>query len=333
MREAVGREQLTGVARAAFGAGRGLAGVSRLRGGSRKGVYRLAFDDGSSAIAYIWDDAENYWPGASADGAGSLADPLAHASGVELFESAHRRLAAVGVRTPRVHLVDRSGSHYPADVAVVEDVPGEHLEALLERDPPAAEATLARLAEALDVLRGQTGPGFGKLAHVDRGGVSRGGSCERLVLDRALADLAEAAARDARVATARGRLEEQLHVRAEAVRPRARYGLVHGELGPDHVLVDQAGEPVLIDIEGLMYFDVEWEHAFLRIRFGDHYHRLPSAGLDERRLALYALAMRLSLVAGPLRLLDGDFPHREAMAAIAEYNLREALAALPAATG
>ncbi|WP_425337761.1 hypothetical protein [Streptomyces novaecaesareae] len=48
-------------------------------------------------------------------------------------------------------------------------------------------------------------------------------------------------------------------------------------------------------------------------------------GLDEDRLALYLLAQRLSLTAGPLRLLDGDFPDRAAMAAIAEHNLRQAL--------
>ncbi|MCW2942748.1 MAG: aminoglycoside phosphotransferase [Actinomycetia bacterium] len=41
-------------------------------------------------------------------------------------------------------------------------------------------------------------------------------------------------------------------------------------------------------------------------------------------------AMRLSLVAGPLRLLDGDFPDRDAMIRIAEYNLQQALAFLPA---
>jgi hypothetical protein len=33
-----------------------------------------------------------------------------------------------------------------------------------------------------------------------------------------------------------------------------------------------------------------------------------------------------SLTAGPLRLLDGDFPGREFMKQIAEYNLNQALA-------
>lgn len=101
---------------------------------------------------------------------------------------------------------------------------------------------------------------------------------------------------------------------------------MHGELGPDHVRFDVAGEPVLIDIEGVMYFDVEWEHVFLRIRFApDDYRRLAVADLDEDRLAFYMLAQRLSLTAGPLRLLDGPFPDRARMQWIAEFNLARAL--------
>ena len=176
----------------------------------------------------------------------------------------------------------------------------------------------------------QTGPGFGEVALIDNGGISHGRSCEQVVLDRALDDLAEAASRDTRIASARHHLEDMLRGLASGVRPRSEYGLIHGELGPDHVLVNRLGQPVLIDIEGLMFFDVEWEHAFLRIRFGEHYQRLNRGGLDEQRLAFYTLAMRLSLVAGPLRLLDGNFPGREAMMEIAEHNLQQALAFLPA---
>ena len=65
---------------------------------------------------------------------------------------------------------------------------------------------------------------------------------------------------------------------------------------------------------------------FLRLRFGEHYSQLAATGLDEQRLAFYRLAMHLSLVAGPLRLLDGDFPDRKFMQYIAEGNLNEVLA-------
>lgn len=58
-----------------------------------------------------------------------------------------------------------------------------------------------------------------------------------------------------------------------------------------------------------MYFDVELEYVHLRIRLhDDEYQPLAVDGLDEDRLALYMLAQRLSLTAGPLRLLDGGLP-------------------------
>jgi hypothetical protein len=329
-RRVVKRDHLARVVRAALGAEHRLIGVSRLRGGSKKGVYRLTFDDDATAIVYIWDDAENYWPTTHVADAEDHADPFSHASGIDLFQAANRRLEVLGIRTPRIDLADRSRSHYPADIAVVEDVPGENLETLLRHDPRSVETTLTRLAEALDVMQRHTGPGFGKVALIEGGGISRGRSCEQVVLDRALDDLAEAASRDTRIARVRDRLEDVVRGLAAAVRPRSQYGLIHGELGPDHVLVDRLGQPVLIDIEGLMFFDVEWEHAFLRIRFGEHYRWLNRGGLDEQRLTFYMLAMRLSLVAGPLRLLDGDFPDRDAMMGIAEHNLQQALAFLPA---
>ncbi|MFJ5533952.1 phosphotransferase family protein [Streptomyces sp. NPDC093261] len=317
------RERLAGAVRAALGGGRRLEAMERVAGGSRKGVYRLVMDDATTAIAYVWDDTENYWP--AAEGDDDLTDPFSPGLGLDLFEAAHARLDALGVRVPAIRLVDREGAHCPAGLAIVEDVPGENLEELLARDPRAAAPVMARLREALEAMRRHRAPAYGKVAVVDGGGTSRGTSCEGVVLDRAQRDLAEAAARDVRIAGARDRLEERLLSLAAAVRPRAEFAVVHGELGPDHVRVDAGGNPVMIDVEGLMYFDVEWEHVFLRIRLHDAYRPLEADGLDRDRLALYMLAQRLSLTAGPLRLLDGDFPHRAVMAGIAEYNLKQAL--------
>ncbi len=121
------------------------------------------------------------------------------------------------------------------------------------------------------------------------------------------------------------RLDETLRALAASVRPRASYGLIHGELGPDHVSIDDRGQPVVVDIEGAMYFDVEWEHAFLRLRFGRDYEWLRVSGLDEQRMSLYALALDLSLIEGPLRLLDGDYPDREEMLAIAGWAVDRVL--------
>lgn len=311
--------RLAAAARSALGGGRRLEAARRLAGGSKKGVYRLRMDDATTAIAYVWDDSENYWPAAAGDD--DLADPFAPGTGPDLFAAAHARLTALGVRVPALRLLDRTGS----GLAIVEDLGGRTLEALLADALQTAARAMAGLRDALSAMHAHRAPGYGKVALVDGGGRAHGTSCEQVVLARALQDLAEAAVREPRLAAARTRLTDHLLALAAEVRPRTRHTVVHGELGPDHVLVDETGTPALIDIEGTMYFDREWEHAYLRIRLGDSYGPLSAPGLDAPRLALYTLAHHLSLTAGPLRLLDGGFPHRAMMRAIAEHNLRKAL--------
>lgn len=325
-RRFVEKEQLTSIVGATFGAGRRLDTVERLRGGSKKGVYRLSFEDRSTAILYVWNEEENYWPAAQGNPGPDEVDPLSDASGSDLFEASHALLNAIGARTPQVYFFDRSRHYFPADVAVVEDVRGGTLETLLHRDPHGAEPTLTRLGAALQIMRQQRGRRLGKVALVEGpDDIQQERSCEQIVLDRALRDLAEAASRVERVAQVHEQLEEKIHELAGAVRSRHEYSLIHGELGPDHVLVDEQGDPVIIDIEGTMFFDVEWEHVFLQLRFGEHYQWLRANDLDEQRLQFYSLAMYLSLVAGPLRLLDGDFPEREAMMGIAQSNIQRTL--------
>ena len=316
---------LRAVARAAFGGDRRLLRVERLAGGSKKGAYRLIMDDGGTALVYAWDDSEDYWQGVLPEGADDPADPFSHASGLALFEAAARRLASSGVRCPEIVFTDRSRAVYPADIAVVEDVPGGRLEALLEEDPVAAERPMAMLADWLAAMAAVRSPSLGKVAFVDAGGRSPGTSCERVMLDHALAQLSEIAGRDRRAAGAQGRLEETLHSLAEPIEPRAASALVHGELGPDHILLDRRGDPVLIDIEGAKYFDVETEHVWMRMRFGEHYAKLSRAGLDEDRLRFYQLCMHLDLVAGPLRIADTSHPEREWFRSVAEHHLKRAL--------
>jgi aminoglycoside phosphotransferase (APT) family kinase protein len=230
------------------------------------------------------------------------------------------------VRVPRVLHADTSRRRYAADVAVVEDLAGGSLEEALAADPAGAAGALAELGGMLAAMHAVRSPAYGTVLAPEEGGPPR----ERRVLENALRDTDEAACRDPRITAARTALRDLLQELAAAIQPRTEYALVHGELGPDHVLLDAAGHPVLIDIEGARFSDVESEHVFLRLRFGPHYTALAAPGLDPRRMELYELAMRLSLVAGPLRLLDGDFPDRAAMHSIAEQNLEAALGLLAA---
>jgi aminoglycoside phosphotransferase (APT) family kinase protein len=229
-------------------------------------------------------------------------------------------LGRLGVAVPQLLAFDDTTAELPFAAAVVEDIAGGSLEAHLVGYPDQAAVALGRLAEALQRLHSSRRDDIGTLAHP----VS-GASCEVIAVRRATRHPAAAARQLPELAAAQAALVGVLERLLAAVPARRDHRLIHGELGPDHVLLDAAGSPYLIDIEGLMYFDVEWEHAFLRLRFHEHYEALRVEGLDESRLRLYALCLHLSLVAGPLQLLGGSHPEQGVFADIMRANLDAAL--------
>jgi len=315
-------DQLQRLLHAGLGSTQRIVSLTRLRGGTKKGVYRATLGD-RSVVIYVWDQSESHWPrGDFADGDGS--DPFTDASGAHLFLVSYRCLRLLDIRTPDLYLLDTSRAEFPVDIAIVEDIGGGTLQEYWQRHPDNATRVTAELAQMLRAMHARHNSRFGKLAHIDSQ-ARQDVSCEQLALARALGHLDHAARHISRLRDAHERLAGILHSLASSISMRSEYGLIHGELGPDHVLVDAHGHPVIIDIEGLMYFDIEWEHAFLGFRFGEHYRPLWEDGLDGARLHFYTLCLHLSLCSGPLRLLEGDFAERDAMMGIIEWNVSKAL--------
>jgi fructosamine-3-kinase len=223
-------------------------------------------------------------------------------------------------------MLDRDRRYLDADIALVEDVGALRLEVLIERDPAAAAQPLSALGDALRRMHTTLGRHYGKLAAIVRGEAPQTRRTEDIIVDRALGHLDAVATRDTRLADAHDRIAAHVRQLRDKVAPRQTYALVHGELGPDHVFVTPAGEAVMIDLEGLAYFDVEWEHAWLQMRFGDAYPALRPVDLDPDRLEFYRYAQVLSLIEGPLRIADTDFTGRQWMLDLAEWNIAKAIA-------
>jgi hypothetical protein len=301
----------------------------RLTGGSTKGVYRLLLDDGGTVVAYVWSRDEDYWAAPDAPAASGII-------GGHRFAAAHAAMSEAGVRVPRLLGLDLTRTQRDGDIAFLEDVRGGSLEAALDAGRPGSESALIQLADLVRRMHGHRRERFGppeppeglSFGTTGAAEVPRSASLAVQVVQNAEGDLAEAAEREPRLAAVRGEVAETLRARLDAVRPRSGYGLRHGELGPDHVMLDDAGDPVLIDIETATYEDAEREHAFLELRFGPRYRVFDTTGLDPDRLSLYRLTTYLGLVAGPLRLLDGDFPDRAFMLDVVEQNVRRVLGQL-----
>lgn len=162
-------ETLAALMREVFGTDRRITTVDRLPNGSKKGVYRVALDDRTSTIVYVWSPEEDYWDGHLPEYADDPTSPFAHSSGIDIFEAATRRLESIGARSPRILYTDRTKSLYPAQIAVTEDIPGGTLEALLENDPSTGSEALAQLAEMLRNMAAYRAPAYGNVAVVDSG--------------------------------------------------------------------------------------------------------------------------------------------------------------------
>lgn len=298
----------------AFGTSCKLMSFQRLAGGTRKGVYRLKLGEGGSVILYTLSASESYWfdqnigPG----------DPFTETFGIEFMEAAAVALANAGVRSPKIYLTDRSRSLYPGDIVLVEDIPDGTLEAYVTANTRIASSkTLLELGGMLTSMSKQSSPKLGKLFSIASGLSPQGQTAERIVFDRAIRHLDILSKKIEVINNIFPHIEAKLNAGYSDIKPRSYYNLVHGELGPDHVLLDSSQRPVIIDIEGLMFFDVEWEHAFIKMRFGEMYEALEmQIELDPVRMAFYELTQSISLVEGPLRILNTDFPDKAFMQGI-----------------
>jgi hypothetical protein len=304
-------EHLQSFLSAAFGTSYKLMSFQRLAGGTRKGVYRLKLVDGGSVILYTLSASESYWFDPDVD----PGDPFAEVYGIEFMETAAVALANAGARSPKIYLTDRSRSLYPGDIALVEDIPNGTLEAYVAANTTVASSKiLPELGGMLTGMSKHSSPKLGKLFSIASGLYPQGQTAGQIIFDRAIRHLHILAEKLGVIKNIFPRIEAKLNAGYSDIKPRAYYSLVHGELGPDHILLDGNQRPVIIDIEGLMFFDVEWEHAFLKMRFAEMYDALEmQIELDPVRMAFYELAQSISLVEGPLRILDTDFPDKAFM--------------------
>lgn len=300
-----------------LGTGYGVANVAKMHGGAQKGVYKIDFTNGFSCILYVWDLTMNYFQE-------EITKEGIHAQsfGGDLFEINNRYLTENGIRTPVLYDLNKEKSRYTFDYALVEYVHGPKAEVYLqESDPKVQDEVLERIGAMLTGMHANERHIYGKPNQIE----NKIGSCHLLQLENAMVQLEYASRHDERIRANQSKLLEKLHELESRIEARSRYGFIHGELGPDHILINDNLEPCLIDIEGAEFFDIEHEHSFLELRFGDFYRYLKNNNLDANRMLFYRLHHHLSLTSGGLKLLHRKFPDPQFARGLAEYHSRLAL--------
>lgn len=83
--------------------------------------------------------------------------------------------------------------------------------------------------------------------------------------------------------------------------------MIHGELGPNHVMVDEENHAYLIDIEGAKFYDVEEENSFFRMRFGNRFAGWLEEEVDEKRMAFYHIGHCFGHLRGAVELKQKNY--------------------------
>ncbi|WEK56420.1 MAG: phosphotransferase [Candidatus Cohnella colombiensis] len=300
--------------RKTFGNSYLVANATKMHGGAQKVVYKIDCINGFSCILYVWDLAANYFQEEIAN-----EDLNARSYGSDLFEVNNRFLTEIGVQTPALYDLNKERSRYTFDYALVEYVNGHKAEDYFHHsDPRVQDQVFERVGHMLTGMHANERQIYGKPNQIS----NNRESCHLLQLENAKIQLSYASQHIEGIRANQSKMLEKLYELESQIDPRSRYGFIHGELGPDHILVTDSFEPYLIDIEGAEFFDIEHEHSFLEFRFGDFYRYLKHDNLDTNRILFYRFHHHISLTSGGLKLLHRGFPDQQFAQGLIDHHYR-----------
>ncbi|MGM7724796.1 phosphotransferase [Metabacillus sp. Hm71] len=291
--------------------------ILKINGGAQKVIFKLDFSNGFSCVLYIWDPASNYFQEEQAN-----ADINERSYGSDLFELNNQYLIQQGIRTPALYDLNTERTRYPFDYALVEYVAGHKAEDYFHHsDSKVQNKLFQKLGDMLARMHTNNKKSYGKLNHE----LINTESCHLLLMENAKEQLSYASQYLECIRANQIKLLDTLYELESRIKPRTQYRFIHGELGPDHVLVNDELDPFLIDIEGAMFFDIEHEHSFLEFRFGDFYRFLKNDALDYNRMLFYRFHHHISLTSGGLKLFHRGFPDKQFAKGLADHHSQSAL--------
>lgn len=306
----------------AFGGTCEIESVKRFHGGTRKQVFFLHLSVAPSICAlYIWHDENRYFTERE-DDTHNHSDSRAPL----LLKTNTDFLLAHGIGVPRIYYMGvlESGYHF----AFLEYIAGGSLQTFMETQPTEAQkAVLEKFGTMVHRLHTIQRDFPGTLLDDARGVPLP----QDAWLERGLLELNAAADTEPPVAEKRDQIEAKMRTLYAQIAPRTDFRYIHGEMGPDHVLLGQSDlTPHLVDVDGMHFTDVELEYAILAMRFAPEIYAryLHPQGLDPARTAFYKFGMHVSFVYGGSRLLRGNHENRALAESILYGHLKHVLNSL-----
>ncbi|NJJ42010.1 phosphotransferase [Paenibacillus apii] len=301
-----------------FGRGYHPEEAVQLRGGAQKVVYSVCCSNGFRFVLYVWDVRLNYFREELEQE--EQPEPISGFGGRQ-FQTVNAFLRKLQIRTPELYHFEPGSLKGEVDFAFVEYIEGKEASDFFQADPGTQNQVFEPLSGMLNRMHQQTREHWGKL-HEPISEAPSG--CHLPILAGACRQLEYLSANVSEFRKHHDKFIQVIEALAAKIGARSCYSFIHAELGPNHVLVDNQLRPWLIDIEGAMFFDPEYEHSFMEFRFDNYRRYLKHTQLDPHRMAFYKLYHHISYSAGPHRLLQRGYPDSELVKQIMAFNTQSA---------
>lgn len=273
-----------------FGEKNELESMERILGGAQKYTYLTKYTNGFKFIIYQWDKSTTYFEN-------NDESAVFCSNSANLFESNNELMRKHGVLTPELFYMDKSRSECDYEYAFVEYINGYDVDYIMEREPERMDAVLKSLSNSIDRLHNIKNDAVGQVGRMQ--------GADFNLIEFELEDIHQNSMylqkNDNQYADVYVQVEEKARECAQKLESRNEYTFIHGELGPNHVIVDKDNNAYLIDIEGAKFYDVEEELSFLDMRFNKRLKKVADI-VDEQRMYFYYIGHCLGNLRGAVEL-------------------------------
>ncbi|MHA2283538.1 MAG: phosphotransferase [Promethearchaeota archaeon] len=316
----VNLEEISDCIRALTGVNADISSIEEIKGGTRKKVLLVKCQAPEDVyLLYVWYNENRYFT----EGEDGKESYMFNLRAPELFAMNTEFLLDAGVRVPKI--LGRGTLRACLEYAFVEHIGGGNFLQYATSLPVIEKHSLLKdVNELLRTLHSQRRSYPGLLTDSPR----RPTWTVDFVLQKVKHDVELISRWHKEIKAAKPRILDLLRQRRQAIQDRAQYNLVHGEAGPEHILVDHDGKPYLIDVEHVHFSNIESDHASLELLFGEDYRFLSRDDLDPFMMDFYRLALHIVYARGASQLVKKGYHDQDMAKRMMKKNLSAILALL-----
>ncbi|MGL5675412.1 MAG: aminoglycoside phosphotransferase family protein [Cellulosilyticaceae bacterium] len=278
-----------------------ITSLERLLGGAQKYVYLAKCENGFSFILYQWSEETTYFEYDSEK-------TVFRSSSATLFEENNRMMIEKGVLTPKLYFMDRSRKVQSYDYAFVEYIEGIDMDELIAKEQDRLPAVLVSLASNIHKLHQIKSTKVGQADRLQ----DEQFDIVAFSLDNLMEDCQYLIDNDEAHKELYVRAKEQVTRLSKKLPKRSVYTFIHGELGPNHVIVDKQNNAYLIDIESAKYCDIEEESSFIQMRFNNRLKEIEDE-VDADRMLFYRIGHYFGNLRGAIELKQKNYYDMDAV--------------------